>query len=183
MSDRASRAMAYVGMTRGRDENHLAIYPAVTNEAHPHHPDTDAGIHHDAARDQHAAAHASHLRSSRLPRPRQPRSRRPFALTNWWREQRIEGSARRHRHARSGSATPRPIAASSPTSSGTGCAHRKVAPCSKNSAWSRNPAVAIALFRLPSGVHAPATWMPRTVQPPSHESAGPPAVPPVVSAS
>jgi hypothetical protein len=29
--------MAYVGMTRGRDENHLAIYPAVTNEAHQHH--------------------------------------------------------------------------------------------------------------------------------------------------
>ena len=24
LSDRASRAMAYVGMTRGRDENHLA---------------------------------------------------------------------------------------------------------------------------------------------------------------
>jgi ATP-dependent exoDNAse (exonuclease V) alpha subunit len=36
LSDRASRAMAYVGATRGRDENHLAIYPAVTNEAHQH---------------------------------------------------------------------------------------------------------------------------------------------------
>jgi ATP-dependent exoDNAse (exonuclease V) alpha subunit len=33
VSDRASRAMAYVGMTRARDDNHLAIYPAVTNEA------------------------------------------------------------------------------------------------------------------------------------------------------
>jgi ATP-dependent exoDNAse (exonuclease V) alpha subunit len=33
MSDRASRAMAYVGMTRARDENHLGIYPAVLNEA------------------------------------------------------------------------------------------------------------------------------------------------------
>jgi conjugative relaxase-like TrwC/TraI family protein len=33
LSDRASRAMAYVGMTRARDDNHLAIYPAVTNEA------------------------------------------------------------------------------------------------------------------------------------------------------
>ncbi|BBZ40621.1 MobF family relaxase [Mycobacterium conspicuum] len=31
LSDRASRCMAYVGMTRGRDENHLAIYAA--NEA------------------------------------------------------------------------------------------------------------------------------------------------------
>jgi hypothetical protein len=36
LSDRASRAMTYVGMTRGRDENHFAIYPAVTNEAHQH---------------------------------------------------------------------------------------------------------------------------------------------------
>ncbi|WP_373145944.1 MobF family relaxase [Mycobacterium marinum] len=36
LSDRASRAMAYVGMTRARDENHVAIYPAVTNEAHQH---------------------------------------------------------------------------------------------------------------------------------------------------
>jgi ATP-dependent exoDNAse (exonuclease V) alpha subunit len=42
LSDRASRAMAYVGMTRGRDENHLAIYPAVINEAHQHHPGDDA---------------------------------------------------------------------------------------------------------------------------------------------
>jgi conjugative relaxase-like TrwC/TraI family protein len=33
LSDRASRAMAYVGMTRARDENHLGIYPAVLNEA------------------------------------------------------------------------------------------------------------------------------------------------------
>jgi hypothetical protein len=38
------RAMAYVGMTRGRDENHLAIYPAVANEAHQHHV-VDTGIH------------------------------------------------------------------------------------------------------------------------------------------
>jgi hypothetical protein len=34
LSDRASRALAYVGMTRGRDESHLAIHRAVTNEAH-----------------------------------------------------------------------------------------------------------------------------------------------------
>ena len=32
LSDRASRAMAYVGMTRARDENHLAIYPTATGE-------------------------------------------------------------------------------------------------------------------------------------------------------
>lgn len=31
LSDRASRSMAYVGMTRARDENHLGIYPAALN--------------------------------------------------------------------------------------------------------------------------------------------------------
>jgi conjugative relaxase-like TrwC/TraI family protein len=55
LSDRASRAMAYVGMTRGRDENHLAIYPAVTNEAHQH--DTATGIHQTRRGAKHAAAH------------------------------------------------------------------------------------------------------------------------------
>jgi hypothetical protein len=44
LSDRASRAMTYVGLTRGRDENHLAIYPAVTNEADQHQPVPDEGI-------------------------------------------------------------------------------------------------------------------------------------------
>jgi ATP-dependent exoDNAse (exonuclease V) alpha subunit len=58
LSDRASRAMAYVGMTRGRDENHLAIYPAVTNEAHHH--DTETGIHQMRRGTKHAAAHALH---------------------------------------------------------------------------------------------------------------------------
>ena len=55
MSDRASRAMAYVGMTRGRDEHHLAIYPAVTSEAHQH--DTETGIHQMHRGTKHAAAH------------------------------------------------------------------------------------------------------------------------------
>jgi len=58
LSDRASRAMAYVGMTRGRDENHLAIYPAVTNEAHHH--DTETGIHRMHRGTKHAAARALH---------------------------------------------------------------------------------------------------------------------------
>ena len=58
LSDRASRAMAYVGMTRGRDENHLAIYPAVINEAHQHHPGDDAGIYQIHRGTKHAAAHA-----------------------------------------------------------------------------------------------------------------------------
>ena len=60
LSDRASRAMAYVGMTRGRDENHLAIYPAVTNEAHQHHHGADTGIHQMHRGTKHAAAQAFH---------------------------------------------------------------------------------------------------------------------------
>jgi conjugative relaxase-like TrwC/TraI family protein len=60
LSDRASRAMAYVGMTRGRDENHLAIYPSVTNEAHQHHHGADTGIHQMRRGTKHAAAHALH---------------------------------------------------------------------------------------------------------------------------
>jgi len=43
LSDRAGRAMAYVGMTRGRDENHLAIYPAAIDEATQQ--GADVGIH------------------------------------------------------------------------------------------------------------------------------------------
>jgi hypothetical protein len=57
LSDRASRAMAYVGMTRGRDENHLAIYPAVTNEAHQHHHGADTAIHQMRRGTKNAAAH------------------------------------------------------------------------------------------------------------------------------
>jgi conjugative relaxase-like TrwC/TraI family protein len=57
LSDRASRAMAYVGMTRGRDENHLAIYPAVTNEADHHHHGPDTGIHQMYRGTKHSAAH------------------------------------------------------------------------------------------------------------------------------
>ena len=60
LSDRASRAMAYVGMTRGRDENHLAIYPAVTNETHQHHHGADTGIHQTHRGTKHAAAQAFH---------------------------------------------------------------------------------------------------------------------------
>ena len=60
LSDRASRAMAYVAMTRGRDENHLAIYPAVTNETHQHHHGADTGIHQTHRGTKHAAAQAFH---------------------------------------------------------------------------------------------------------------------------
>jgi conjugative relaxase-like TrwC/TraI family protein len=61
LSDRASRAMAYVGMTRGRDENHLAIYPAVINETHQHHHGADTGIHQTRRGTKHAAAQAFHI--------------------------------------------------------------------------------------------------------------------------
>ena len=47
-------------MTRGRDENHLAIYPAVTNEADQHHRGADTGIHKMRRGTKHAAAHALH---------------------------------------------------------------------------------------------------------------------------
>ena len=57
LSDRASRAMAYVGMTRGRDGNHLAIYPAVTNEAHQHHHGADTAVHQMRRGTKNAAAH------------------------------------------------------------------------------------------------------------------------------
>jgi conjugative relaxase-like TrwC/TraI family protein len=60
LSDRASRAMAYVGMTRGRDENHLAIYPAITNEADQHHRGTDTGIHQIHRGTKQTAAHLLH---------------------------------------------------------------------------------------------------------------------------
>jgi hypothetical protein len=56
LSDQASRAMAYVGMTRGRDENHLAIYPAASNEAAQHHS-ADTGLHQMRSGTKHAAAH------------------------------------------------------------------------------------------------------------------------------
>ena len=55
VSDRASRAMAYVGMTRARDENHLAIYPAVTNEAHQHTHGSDTVIHQTRRGTKHTA--------------------------------------------------------------------------------------------------------------------------------
>jgi len=60
LSDRASRAMAYVGMTRARDENHLAVYPAVTNEADHHRPAVATFIHQMHRGTKHAAAHALH---------------------------------------------------------------------------------------------------------------------------
>ena len=69
LSDRASRAMAYVGMTRARDENHLAIYPAVTNEA-DHHHEADTGVHQMSRGTKHAAAHCFRMILDNDDRPR-----------------------------------------------------------------------------------------------------------------
>ena len=49
LSDRATRAMAYVGMTRGRDENHLAIYPAPPTRPKPTRAKTPVSIRSTAA--------------------------------------------------------------------------------------------------------------------------------------
>ena len=57
LSDRASRATAYVGITRGRDENHLAIYPVTVNEGHLHQRD-DSGLHQMRRGTRVAAAQA-----------------------------------------------------------------------------------------------------------------------------
>jgi conjugative relaxase-like TrwC/TraI family protein len=54
LSDRASRVMAYVGMTRARDENHLAIYPAATNDAE--HQGLDVAMHTMRRETKHVAA-------------------------------------------------------------------------------------------------------------------------------
>lgn len=64
LSDRASRAMAYVGMTRGRDENHLAIYPSAPNEAtdqhHQHQHEPASGLQEVRRGTKHQAAAALH---------------------------------------------------------------------------------------------------------------------------
>lgn len=66
LSDRASRVMAYVGMTRARDDNHLAIYPAVTNEA-----DHAEGAQQMRRGTKHDAAAALHtIATSNYDRPR-----------------------------------------------------------------------------------------------------------------
>lgn len=59
LSDRASRAMAYVGMTRARNENHLAIYPAAASDATQQGADT--AILQLRRGTKHIAAH--HLRA------------------------------------------------------------------------------------------------------------------------
>jgi conjugative relaxase-like TrwC/TraI family protein len=59
LSDRASRAMAYVGMTRGKDDNHVFIYQPMTGEADHEHGRVTAGvgIHTVRRGNKYSAAH------------------------------------------------------------------------------------------------------------------------------
>ena len=61
MSDRATRALAYVGLTRAKDENHAYIYPAAGNE------DDDAANRRGTKEEASVALH--HLVTTRDERP------------------------------------------------------------------------------------------------------------------
>lgn len=72
LSDRASRAMAYVGMTRGKDENHAYIYQPITGEADHEHSGVAAGAEIHALRrgNKYAAAHFFRIILANDDRPR-----------------------------------------------------------------------------------------------------------------
>ncbi|KPN46502.1 MobF family relaxase [Mycobacterium intracellulare] len=72
LSDNASRAMAYVGMTRGKDENHAYIYQPITGEAdHQHsHVASGAEIHTIRRGNKYAAAHYFRMILANDDRPR-----------------------------------------------------------------------------------------------------------------
>jgi conjugative relaxase-like TrwC/TraI family protein len=72
LSDKASRAMAYVGMTRGKDENHAFIYQPITGEAdHEHaHVASGAEIHQTRRGNKYAAAHYFRMILANDDRPR-----------------------------------------------------------------------------------------------------------------
>ena len=59
LGEHATRAMAYVAMTRGKDENHAFIYQPITGEADHEHAGPVAGsdIHQLRRGNKHAAAH------------------------------------------------------------------------------------------------------------------------------
>jgi ATP-dependent exoDNAse (exonuclease V) alpha subunit len=59
LSDHASRSMVYVGMTRGKDENHAFIYQPITGESDHEHsqPAIGAQIHQLRRGNNYAAAH------------------------------------------------------------------------------------------------------------------------------
>lgn len=72
LSDKASRAMAYVGMTRGKDENHAFIYQPITGERdHEHTQLADGDDLHILRRgNKHAAAHYFRMILGNDDRPR-----------------------------------------------------------------------------------------------------------------
>jgi hypothetical protein len=72
LSDQASRAMAYVGMTRGKDENHAFIYQPITGEGDHEHNDLAAGgqIHTIRRGNKYAAAHYFRMILANDDRPR-----------------------------------------------------------------------------------------------------------------
>jgi hypothetical protein len=72
LSDRASRAMAYVGMTRGKDENHAFIYQPITGEGDHEHNELAAGGHIHTMRrgNKYAAAHYFRMILANDDRPR-----------------------------------------------------------------------------------------------------------------
>ena len=72
LSDQASRAMAYVGMTRGKDENHAFIYQPITGEADHQHGKVASGaeIHTMRRGNKHAAAHYFRMILANDDRPR-----------------------------------------------------------------------------------------------------------------
>jgi hypothetical protein len=69
---KASRAIAYVGMTRGKDENHAFIYQPITGEADHEHGRVASGaeIHTIRRGDKYAAAHYFRMILANDDRPR-----------------------------------------------------------------------------------------------------------------
>jgi hypothetical protein len=72
LSERASRAMAYVGMTRGKDENHAFIYQPITGESDHEHARITSGtqIHTMRRGNKYAAAHYFRMILANDDRPR-----------------------------------------------------------------------------------------------------------------
>ncbi|GAB4995171.1 MobF family relaxase [Mycobacterium avium subsp. hominissuis] len=72
LSDQASRAMAYVGMTRGKDENHAFIYQPIRGESDHEHSRLASGaqIHTLRRGNKHAAAHYFRMILANDDRPR-----------------------------------------------------------------------------------------------------------------
>ena len=72
LSEQASRAMAYVGMTRGKDENHAFIYQPTGGEADHQHAAVAAGaeIHTLRRGNKYAAAHYFRMILANDDRPR-----------------------------------------------------------------------------------------------------------------